>query len=107
MSLEVLRGSSTKKMTVVTGPSGSGKTTLAFDILFAEGQRRYVESLSTYARRFLGRQPAHPDLGLGPVQDHAGLVLLVVGKLHGPGERGQDRRLKPGKVQRTVRYCLP
>ncbi len=42
-------------MTVVTGPSGSGKTTLAFDILFAEGQRRYVESLSTYARRFLGR----------------------------------------------------
>lgn len=43
------------QLTVVTGPSGSGKTTLAFDILFAEGQRRYVESLSTYARRFLGR----------------------------------------------------
>ncbi|MGE3165351.1 MAG: excinuclease ABC subunit UvrA [Planctomycetota bacterium] len=43
------------KLTVITGPSGSGKTTLAFDILFAEGQRRYVESLSTYARRFLGR----------------------------------------------------
>lgn len=43
------------KMTVITGPSGSGKTSLAFDTLFAEGQRRYVESLSTYARRFLGR----------------------------------------------------
>ncbi len=41
--------------TVITGPSGSGKSTLAFDILFAEGQRRYIESLSTYARRFLGR----------------------------------------------------
>lgn len=43
------------KLTVVTGPSGSGKTSLAFDTIFAEGQRRYVESLSTYARRFLGR----------------------------------------------------
>ncbi|MEC9475883.1 MAG: excinuclease ABC subunit UvrA [Planctomycetota bacterium] len=43
------------KFTVITGPSGSGKSTLAFDILFAEGQRRYIESLSTYARRFLGQ----------------------------------------------------
>ncbi len=43
------------EMTVITGPSGSGKSTLAFDILFSEGQRRYLESLSTYARRFLGR----------------------------------------------------
>ena len=43
------------QMTVITGVSGSGKTSLAFDTLFAEGQRRYVESLSTYARRFLGR----------------------------------------------------
>ncbi len=40
---------------VVTGPSGSGKSTLVFDTIFAEGQRRYVESLSSYARRFLGR----------------------------------------------------
>jgi excinuclease ABC subunit A len=43
------------KTTVITGVSGSGKTTLAFDTIFAEGQRRYVECLSTYARRFLGR----------------------------------------------------
>jgi excinuclease ABC subunit A len=43
------------KITVVTGVSGSGKSTLAFDTLFAEGQRRYVESLSTYARQFLER----------------------------------------------------
>src|SRR5215467_3488201 len=42
-------------MTVVTGVSGSGKSSLAFDILYAEGQRRYVESFSTYARQFLDR----------------------------------------------------
>lgn len=43
------------KMVVITGLSGSGKSTLAFDTLYAEGQRRYVESLSSYARQFLGR----------------------------------------------------
>mgnify|MGYP001320062595 FL=1 len=43
------------KLTVITGLSGSGKSTLAFDTLYAEGQRRYVESLSSYARQFLGR----------------------------------------------------
>ena len=43
------------KMTVITGVSGSGKSSLAFDTLYAEGQRRYVESLSSYARLFLGR----------------------------------------------------
>ena len=40
---------------VITGVSGSGKSSLAFDTLYAEGQRRYVESLSSYARQFLGR----------------------------------------------------
>ena len=44
-----------KKFVVITGLSGSGKSSLAFDTLFAEGQRRYVESLSSYARQFLGR----------------------------------------------------
>jgi len=43
------------KMVVITGLSGSGKSTLAFDTLYAEGQRRYVESLSSYARQFMGR----------------------------------------------------
>ena len=43
------------KLTVFTGLSGSGKSTLAFDTIFAEGQRRYVESLSSYARQFLGQ----------------------------------------------------
>ena len=42
------------KMVVITGLSGSGKSSLAFDTLYAEGQRRYVESLSSYARQFLG-----------------------------------------------------
>ena len=42
------------KLTVLTGVSGSGKSSFAFDTLYAEGQRRYVESLSTYARQFLG-----------------------------------------------------
>jgi len=45
------------RLSVVTGPSGSGKTTLAFDTLYAEGQRRYVSSLSAYARQFLERLP--------------------------------------------------
>src|SRR5256712_2179693 len=45
----------TGEMTVVTGPSGSGKSSLVFDTLYAEGQRRYVESFSTYARQFLDR----------------------------------------------------
>src|SRR6478609_3236917 len=58
-----------QKLVVFTGPSGSGKSSLAFDTLYAEGQRRYVESLSTYARQFLGRldRPAVERLrGLSP-----------------------------------------
>jgi excinuclease ABC subunit A len=46
-----------RAMTVLTGPSGSGKSSLAFDTVYAEGQRRYVESLSTYAKQFLERMP--------------------------------------------------
>ena len=42
------------KLVVMTGLSGSGKTSLAFDTIYAEGQRRYIESLSSYARQFLG-----------------------------------------------------
>src|SRR5688500_13458073 len=49
------------QLTVVTGVSGSGKSTLAFDILYAEGQRRYVESFSAYARQFLDRMDK-PDV---------------------------------------------
>ncbi|SVC60947.1 uncharacterized protein METZ01_LOCUS313801, partial [marine metagenome] len=49
------------KLVVVTGVSGSGKSSLAFDTIYAEGQRRYVESLSAYARQFLGRMEK-PDV---------------------------------------------
>jgi excinuclease ABC subunit A len=52
-----------RALTVVTGPSGSGKSSLAFDTLYAEGQRRYIESLSTYAKQFLERMPK-------PLVDH-------------------------------------
>ncbi|MGH7498495.1 MAG: excinuclease ABC subunit UvrA, partial [Gemmatimonadales bacterium] len=46
-----------RALTVITGPSGSGKSSLAFDTIYAEGQRRYIESLSTYAKQFLERMP--------------------------------------------------
>lgn len=57
------------KLTVITGVSGSGKSSLAFDTIFAEGQRRFIESMSAYARQFLGRldKPAVDDIkGLSP-----------------------------------------
>ena len=57
------------QLTVVTGVSGSGKSSLAFDTIYAEGQRRYVESLSAYARQFLERmeKPAVDEIdGIAP-----------------------------------------
>ena len=51
------------KLVVITGLSGSGKSSLAFDTIYAEGQRRYVESLSAYARQFLDRM-SKPDVDL-------------------------------------------
>src|SRR3954469_9529044 len=59
VSLEIPRG----KIVVLTGLSGSGKSSLAFDTLYAEGQRRYVEPLSAYARQFLERMEK-PDVDL-------------------------------------------
>jgi excinuclease ABC subunit A len=65
ISVEMPRGA----MIAITGPSGSGKSSLAFDTIFAEGQRRYVESLSPYARQFLNKMQK-PDVdeisGLSP-----------------------------------------
>ena len=58
-----------KKLVVLTGVSGSGKSSLAFDTLYAEGQRRYIESLNAYARQFLGQmdKPLYDSIrGLAP-----------------------------------------
>src|SRR5216110_3577158 len=99
-----------EKLAVVTGLSGSGKSSLAFDTLYAEGQRRYVESLSAYARQFLdqmekpdvesvtGLSPAiaieqrttvsHPRSTVGTVTeiyDHLRVLFAAVGRPHCPG----------------------
>ena len=110
-----------RSLTVVTGVSGSGKSTLAFDTLYAEGQRRYVTSLSTYARQFLERLP-RPDVdsisNLPPaiaverrnrvtsarstvgtateILDYLRLLYATVGETRCPD---CDRRVMPGTVQ--------
>ena len=70
------------RLTVITGLSGSGKSSLAFDTIYAEGQRRYVESLSAYARQFLGLMEK-PD------------VDSIEGTLAGHLHRAEDRRPQP------------
>lgn len=78
-----------EKLTVCTGPSGSGKTSLAFDTIYAEGQRRYIESLSPYARQFVKQMPkpkvGHVE-GLSPAvaieqKAHAGNPRSTVGTM--------------------------
>ena len=67
ISLDIPRN----QLVVITGLSGSGKSSLAFDTLYAEGQRRYVESLSAYARQFLARMDK-PDVDLKQI----GLIAI-------------------------------
>src|SRR6202048_3157551 len=116
------------KLHVVTGPSGSGKSSLAFDTIYAEGQRRYVESLSAYARQFL-EQLAKPDVeridGLSPaiaieqrplsksprstvgtvteIADYLRLLYARVGVPHCPG---CGKRIEAQTVQQIVDRIL-
>ena len=115
-------------LTVITGPSGSGKSSLALDTLFAEGQRRYVESLSTYAKQFLERmEKPHVDAveGISPavaieqknptkssrstvgtateVYDYLRLLWSRVGHTHCPE---CDRRVRPDTVSEGVDQVL-
>ena len=92
-----------KKLIVFTGVSGSGKSSLAFDTLYAEGQRRYVESLSSYARQFLG--PSASARRLTPDERAAagiteGLIRVSVG-LEDPGEIVADLL----QAVRAARQC--
>lgn len=111
------------KLVVITGISGSGKSSLAFDTLFAEGQRRFVESLSSFARQFLGRM-SKPDVdeisGIPPaiaieqkvntrnprstvgtsteIYDYLRLLYSRVGKTYSPISGGEVKRDTPADV---------
>jgi excinuclease ABC subunit A len=116
------------KYVVITGLSGSGKSSLAFDTLFAEGQRRYVESLSAYARQFLGRMDK-PDVdsieGLSPAisidQRSAGgnprstvgttteiydYMRLLWARIGIPHCHQCERRIAPQSAQQIVRQIM-
>jgi excinuclease ABC subunit A len=117
-----------RRLTVITGPSGSGKSSLALDTLFAEGQRRYIESLSTYAKQFLERmeKPLVDSIeGISPavaieqknptktsrstvgtateVHDYLRLLWSRVGHTHCPE---CDRRVRPDTVSSAVDRVL-
>jgi len=124
LSLEIPRN----RLVVITGVSGSGKSSLAFDTLFAEGQRRYVESLSTYARQFL-QQMEKPDVdsidGLSPaisieqksvsrnprstvgtvteIHDYLRLLFASIGVPHCPNDGSP---IRPQTVQQMVDRVL-
>ncbi|PLW93067.1 MAG: excinuclease ABC subunit A, partial [Marinilabiliales bacterium] len=115
------------ELTVITGLSGSGKSSLAFDTLFAEGQRRYVESLSAYARQFLGRM-VKPDVdlieGIAPaiaieqktntrnprstvgtvteIYDYLKLLFAKIGKTYSPVSGKEVKRDRVKDVQRQI-----
>src|SRR5438477_11514058 len=116
------------KLVVITGLSGSGKSSLAFDTIYAEGQRRYVESLSAYARQFLElmekpdvdlieglspaiaieqRTPSHnPRSTVGTVTeiyDYLRLLFARIGKPHCPN---CGREIKPQSAQQIIDEIL-
>ena len=81
------------KITVITGLSGSGKSSLAFDTIYAEGQRRYVESLSPYARQFL-EQMEKPDVDL-----IEGLSPSISIDQRTPGGNPRSTGRQPGSIR--------
>lgn len=126
LTLEIPR----EKLVVITGMSGSGKSSLAFDTLYAEGQRRYVESLSAYARQFLD-QMQKPDVdfieGLSPaiaieqrssggnprstiattteIYDYLRLLYSSIGQPHDPSTGAPISKMTPQQiVDRIVAY---
>ena len=97
------------RLTVITGLSGSGKSSLAFDTIYAEGQRRYVESLSAYARQFLGLMEK-PDVdsieGLSPaisIEQKTRRPQSAIDRRHGHG----DLRLSPSALRARRHAALP
>ena len=119
------------RLTVITGPSGSGKSSLAFDTLYAEGQRRYVETLSPHARQFLDQLPkpdvdaisglppavaieqrtmaGHPRSTVGTateIYDHLRVLFAVIGQPHCPrcGSRVASQAPGPLAERLTQRY---
>ncbi len=121
-----------RKLIVITGPSGSGKTSLAFDTIYAEGQRRYVESLSAYARQFLERMNK-PDVdvltGLSPaiaieqrrssrnprstvatqteIYDYLRLLFARIGRTYSPVSGEEVRKDTPTSVAEDVLRRYP
>ena len=114
-------------LTVITGPSGSGKSSLAFDTIYVEGQRRYIESLSSYARQFLGqhRPPLVESIrGLSPaiaidqktrsknprstvgtvteIYDYLRVLFARVGTLFCPDSNQEIRSYTPGEISREL-----
>ncbi len=96
-----------RKLVVITGLSGSGKSSLAFDTIYAEGQRRYMETLSTYARQFVGTME-RPDVdkitGLSPVVAIEQKTTNKKSPFHG-GYRDRDQRF-PAPALRARVACL-
>jgi excinuclease ABC subunit A len=120
-----------ERITVITGPSGSGKSSLAFDTLYAEGQRRYIESMSSYARQFLARiekpdvdqiQNILPAIALEQknhvknarstvgtateIYDYLRILFAHVGQTQCPNCGGEVSRVDPFKIQKQLQ-ALP